>query len=269
MPTTWYTVTAPLPDSRWATEGRELAAKPHRVVVRGGIGLRGYFAGPDVHIVDEYGLADPLLSRLPVPDAQHELAFRAGHIRRNIPEGYLKSLQGKGQIDDPGVRHYAAEIARVTRGSLWSWHRLVTLARLELGLDRGQLANWIAWSSVKRITLGKLDHHGGEDRHASYTYWARDSKKGVLFTDTGVRVVLPEVSHVARWTAALGPGAFQVVPMRGHQRLHGIRTAAGPGISKRRIELPAATASAGYDDLLFLPVRARATYDELDNLRTE
>src|SRR5512147_2840646 len=49
----------------WAVQGLEARRKHVPVVVRGDIGYFGFYAGPDVHVVDLWGLGDPLLARLP------------------------------------------------------------------------------------------------------------------------------------------------------------------------------------------------------------
>ena len=44
---------------------KELRRGGRQVVVRTTIGLTGFYAGPEVHIIDELALSDPLLARLP------------------------------------------------------------------------------------------------------------------------------------------------------------------------------------------------------------
>jgi arabinofuranosyltransferase len=60
---------APRPSHDWALQGMQWAERGAIVLAQQAIGMHGYFAGPDVHIVDELGLADALLSRLrhPIP----------------------------------------------------------------------------------------------------------------------------------------------------------------------------------------------------------
>ena len=53
-----------------------------RVVAMDTIGIESYFAGPDFHVVDVLGLADPLLSRLPAVGT-----WRVGHYCRDQPAG--------------------------------------------------------------------------------------------------------------------------------------------------------------------------------------
>ncbi len=57
----------------WAVEGKAA-------------GFVGYFAGPDVHIIDIYALGDALLARLEVVDYK---PWRIGHFQRDLPNGYI------------------------------------------------------------------------------------------------------------------------------------------------------------------------------------
>ncbi|MGC9469738.1 MAG: hypothetical protein ACP5HS_14170, partial [Anaerolineae bacterium] len=74
-----------LPDHDWAREGRK-AREAGGVVVRGSVGFFGFFAGPDVRVVDILALGDPLLARLPVTDPNWQI----GHFGRRPPAGYLE-----------------------------------------------------------------------------------------------------------------------------------------------------------------------------------
>ena len=50
----------------------------------------GYYAGPNVYVVDELALADALLARLP---ARRVDQWRIGHFQRTLPAGYLDTLR--------------------------------------------------------------------------------------------------------------------------------------------------------------------------------
>lgn len=108
--------------SRFAGElhpyARNGAAEPPGTRLRAAAGLFGYYAGPDVHILDPLGLGDPLLARLP---AMYDPRWRIGHYRRAIPEGY-----------DPGADHGPDALP-----DLWATVRTVTRDPL---LDPGRLA---------------------------------------------------------------------------------------------------------------------------------
>jgi len=105
----------------WATQGLELRAQGPAVIEHGNVGFLGYFAGPDVHIVDRNGLTDPLLARLPVRDPA---GWRIGHFRRTVPDGYIDTLRGGGNvIADPAIAAYYDTLTTITRGPLWSAER--------------------------------------------------------------------------------------------------------------------------------------------------
>lgn len=94
------------------------------------IGVGGYRAGPSVHVVDRWALADPLLARLPVDDP---LQWRIGHFRRELPAGYLETLQsGVNVILNPEIARYYERIRQVTRGPLYSPGRWAQAVRLAL-----------------------------------------------------------------------------------------------------------------------------------------
>lgn len=129
------------PDNPMVFDGLELRRQGKQVVVRDGIGFTGYFAGPEVHIVDMFALAEPLLARLPANPQS-----RSGHFLRDIPAGYLETLQtGTNRIADPDVAAYYDHLRLVIAGPLWSADRLMTIVRLLLGRYDHLLAKyWLA-----------------------------------------------------------------------------------------------------------------------------
>lgn len=117
------------PDNAMVVDGIELRKQGKRVVVRDGIGFTGYFAGPDVHIVDMFALSEPLLARLPANPLS-----RSGHFLRDIPAGYLETLEtGDNRLADPELAAYYDRLRLVIRGPLWSGDRAKRIAGLVLG----------------------------------------------------------------------------------------------------------------------------------------
>ncbi len=103
------------------------------VAVRYAVGIVGYYAGPQVHIVDIYALVDPLMARLPMLDAEE---WRIGHAIRVIPGGYLKTLEsGKNLIRDSVLWKYYNDLSLVTRGPLFDSQRLKTIVKLNCGMS--------------------------------------------------------------------------------------------------------------------------------------
>ncbi|HOB75054.1 MAG TPA: hypothetical protein PKG54_11050 [Phycisphaerae bacterium] len=85
------------------------------------MGIISYYAGPNVRIVDLYGLADPYLARGPAPPH-----CRTGHIHFLVPAGYLEDREvinclpdwfDRLERMDPGLR---AEAAGLRAQAAWA-----------------------------------------------------------------------------------------------------------------------------------------------------
>jgi arabinofuranosyltransferase len=98
------------------------------VVEWGMIGMTGYFAGPDVHMVDPFALADPLLSRRPADPNS-----RIGHFERRVPDGYVRSIRTReNHLESRALVPLYDDIRLVTRGPVWTWERWRAIVRLNL-----------------------------------------------------------------------------------------------------------------------------------------
>jgi hypothetical protein len=99
------------------------------VVIFGNIGIYGYYAGPQLHIVDPYALADPLLARLPAKKDQ-----RIGHFARHVPAGYVETIRtGINRIRHPGLAAFYDHLAPVVKGPLFSIPRFREILALNAG----------------------------------------------------------------------------------------------------------------------------------------
>ena len=123
--------------------GARLREQGAQVLVADGMGFVGFFAGPEVHLVDPMGLTDPLLARLPIwhegrllapqKPIPPELEWRIGHFVRPLPEGYLETLEtGENRLASQALGSYWDELALITRGALWSRTRLAAILRSNL-----------------------------------------------------------------------------------------------------------------------------------------
>ncbi|MDH4156938.1 MAG: glycosyltransferase family 39 protein [candidate division Zixibacteria bacterium] len=120
-----------MPNHHWAEQGQNIQAQGTVLVTKSAIGYFGFFAGPKVHIIDDMGLADPLLARLPVSDPKK---WRIGHFRRQLPYGYIQSLRyGSNLIKDSGLAQYYQHIKFISRGELFSPGRITEIVKLNLG----------------------------------------------------------------------------------------------------------------------------------------
>ena len=110
----------------WADTGRRYRHERRRVVVSGIIGFVGFYAGPDVHIVDCFALTDPLLARLPA-----QPLWRIGHFMRRLPEGYLATLSdGGNRLVHPEIAALYEDVRHVVAGPIWSVARFESIWRL-------------------------------------------------------------------------------------------------------------------------------------------
>ncbi len=129
-------------DHPWAANGRRARRYGGLLLEKRTIGFFGYFAGPRVHIIDLFGLADPLLARLP---ARPEADWRIGHLERRVPAGYEASIgTNSDRIVDPHLARYYAAIRTATRGRLDDLHRLWIILKLDLGCYDGERAAYLA-----------------------------------------------------------------------------------------------------------------------------
>ncbi|HET9958939.1 MAG TPA: hypothetical protein VFQ61_30825 [Polyangiaceae bacterium] len=110
------------------TSGVEARQRKERVAVVGNIGLFGLGAGPDVHVLDPLALTDPLLARIPF---KYDRGWRTGHLGRDVPEGYVKSLEeGRNLIEDRCLAEYYDRLNQVIRGPLFTrerWEAIIAL----------------------------------------------------------------------------------------------------------------------------------------------
>jgi arabinofuranosyltransferase len=127
------------PDHPWSANGFQLNEQAKRgqrlqVEVVDAIGYAGYFAGPRVHIVDHWALADALIARLPPVFGQY------GHYPRALPDGYLATLATHmNLLADTHLRKYYGELSNVIRGPIFEASRLRSAWKLNTGQLAGEL----------------------------------------------------------------------------------------------------------------------------------
>lgn len=92
-------------------------------------GMVSYANRDRKHIVEHFGLTEPLLARIEyVPNNPN---WRIGHFYRAIPAGYLQTLRsGENVITDPCIHHLYDLLSPVIHGPLWSAKRLRDIWRL-------------------------------------------------------------------------------------------------------------------------------------------
>jgi arabinofuranosyltransferase len=140
------------PDHPWSRHGHQMRARAAldrsaRVQFVSAIGYAGYYAGPGVHIVDDWALGDALIARLPAVHGRY------GHYPRIIPAGYAESLRDrKFLIVDPNLAAYYRQLALVLRAPLLSPERLRAIWRLNTGSLKDELDRY-AYVRGRTITV--------------------------------------------------------------------------------------------------------------------
>lgn len=106
------------------------------------IGMAGYYAGPDVMLLDQLALTDPLLARLPVP---YPKWWRIGHFGREFPVGYLDA-QASGDLRGmhPELAAYFRALRLVVAGDLCDGARLRAVWDFNLGRYEGHRRRYLA-----------------------------------------------------------------------------------------------------------------------------
>jgi arabinofuranosyltransferase len=121
------------PDHNFSKEGKKLSSNADSIAIHGNIGYYGYHADLKNYIIDQWALSDPLLSRLNANPGQK---YRTGHIGRDIPEGYIETIEtGKPSFYDEGLNKFYEKLYLVVRDDdLFAWDRLNTIIEMNLGL---------------------------------------------------------------------------------------------------------------------------------------
>jgi arabinofuranosyltransferase len=123
----------------WATNGLDYRSDSMRFAIMNCLGYFGFYAGPNAHILDVFGLADPLMARLQ-PTIDNKAGFRPGHLSRAIPQGYKESLsKNENRIVNPIIKEYYQRLRLLSRGELWSKERFA--AMIEYNLKRKKLSS--------------------------------------------------------------------------------------------------------------------------------
>ncbi len=120
----------PLPPSAGALRGLKLREEKPQPYVTPEAGFAGYFAGPELHLIDGWALSDPLLAHLRF---EPRGSYRPGHYPRPIPPGYPESAtRGTNSLAEPALAACYEDIRRITRAPLFAEGRWRAIARMNL-----------------------------------------------------------------------------------------------------------------------------------------
>jgi arabinofuranosyltransferase len=177
-----------LPDHPWRELGERGPDDGARVVAFSTIGYYGFHADPQLHIVDAFALADPLLAQLP---PVRRVDWKAGHLPRVLPDGYLDTLADPSQIAlrDPAVAQLYTTVERVHHGPIFARGRAAAILELLSGRARASIdARQHQLAELVRIDARKLQR----------------IRKPLRFRDAGVEIVFAE--RPTRLNVTLSPG---------------------------------------------------------------
>jgi arabinofuranosyltransferase len=103
-----------------------------QATVWGAIGYFGFSRGPQWYTIDNLGLSDALVARL--PGRRINLAWGRGHLFRDMPLGYIESVEmQENRIVDPALHGYFDQLRLVTTGPIWRGDRFRAIWDLNVG----------------------------------------------------------------------------------------------------------------------------------------
>jgi arabinofuranosyltransferase len=175
-----------------------------RLLAYRSVGIAGYYAGPSVHIVDEFALADPLLAHLPA-----EPGWRAGHFLRRVPPGYLETLRsGDNRIEDPWIAQRYTELRTLIAAPIFDAERLKTLLRWTLSRPSVYPPDY----DVRRVAASEAARAPGDG--------ASTSQPGVLSTGPqGLALVLDPPQTLQDASVTVGADDRYLVAFRSGDRV--------------------------------------------------
>ena len=188
----------------WVQEVLAARERGERVIAYRSVGIAGYYAGPSVHIVDEFALADPLLAHLPA-----EPGWRAGHFVRHVPPGYIETLRtGDNHIVDPWIAQRYAELETLIRAPIFDGQRLKTLVRWTLSRPSVYPPDY----DVRRVAASEAAEAPGDG--------ASTSQPGVLSTGPqGLALMLDPPLPLQDASVTVGADDRYLVAFRSEDRV--------------------------------------------------
>ncbi len=243
------------PEHTYAVEGRKAKAEGEPVVERAAIGLFGFYAGPNVHIVDIYGLADPLLARLP---SRVNPGWRVGHFVRVVPAGYIRSLEtGENHFRDRNLGEYYEKLRVITRRRLFDWNRWLTIWQMNTGgYDHLIDFESYRYPGMVRRKLGRV-------REAPF---AGDAERSAtVFSRSGIEIAFGKRYQSKAVEISLDRNDdYEIVYLLEEQELarQQVRRldAEDPGLESHLLDVPAEAVRKGYDRIRIFPLGGDKRY---------
>jgi arabinofuranosyltransferase len=168
-----------IPKVGWADDGLMLRWYGPSIHVDGYMGLMGFCAGPEVHLVDFHALTDPLLARMHIPNPDF---WRIGHFYRIVPAGYIETIiNGKDCFADKNLGQYYEKLSIIIRGDIFDPERLKEIWNFNTGKYDYLLSKYnrslVHLDSKKGVEIDlDKEYHAGEmevslDNNDSYNLY--------------------------------------------------------------------------------------------------
>jgi len=120
-----------IPRHPWALAGSKAGEMGTSPTIFRAIGMYGFYAGPNVYVIDTHALGDPLMSKLPIPKNNW---WNIGHFSRDIPPGYFMTISsGENMIEDKCLAKYYDKLSLITRGNLFDGKRFQEIWNMNTG----------------------------------------------------------------------------------------------------------------------------------------
>ncbi len=120
-----------IPPHPWAIAGLNARQYSGRAAAGWSAGFYGFFAGPNVHLVERHGLSDFMLARMPYCWTRK---WRPGHLVRPIPDGYIKSIeQNENLLTDEKLSKFYDVSRSIVAGDLFSIKRFKNIILTQVG----------------------------------------------------------------------------------------------------------------------------------------
>jgi arabinofuranosyltransferase len=219
-------------------------AGDRKVIYAGSLGFQGYYAGPMVHIIDHFGLGDPLLARLP---SVRYPTWRMGHFERTVPQGYISSCYTtRNLIENPQLNEYYEALNLIVRGKLFSSERL---------------------SAIWKMNTGQYDHLVEADTYRypksiDITFNEKiKPENGITFTYSGLTINYKEPQIVDMLYIEMGSGIdYELIyylrtKTLAAQSIKTISETVNPEIKElQRVQVPEAARRDGFDKIRIFPL---------------
>jgi arabinofuranosyltransferase len=239
------------PTDRHAQSGRDFrqTTSQRRVIEHPSVGTLGYFAGPNLHIVDFYGLTDPFIARMPAIAAP---GFRPGHVHHYYPRDYVASVeQDRNLLRDDGLGRYYNRLKSITSGPIWSRDRFEAIFKMNTG-------QYDAWVEDYRPVWPLSDLGGPVEDGA---WW--EAAGHAIIGSEGVEIDLEQARHNAAIDFSLGGDDGYGVLFNLEDREVGrlwLPAVGGSGMVNRRADVPPEAVTEGYDRLRIVPLGGDGRY---------